>query len=119
MLRLATQVTTSPTAWAPELVGHLGHRPHLGAPGPEEGDDLVLADLLAEGDPGQDFGHGAPAGGGAARAGAAGPGGSGARPSRPEHQMWSRARPSASEWSRTRKRMAGSSQRPGSRANSG
>ena len=48
MLRLATQVTTSPTASAPQLVGHLGHGPHLGAPGGEEGDDLVLADLLAE-----------------------------------------------------------------------
>ena len=59
MLRLATQVTTSPTVVAPQLVGHLGHGPHLGATGREQGDDLVLADLLAEAHPGQHLGHGA------------------------------------------------------------
>ena len=48
MLRLWTQVTASPTALLAELVGELGDRDDLGAAGPEQGDDLVEADLLAE-----------------------------------------------------------------------
>ena len=47
MLRLATHVTVVAGDAAPQVVGHLGHRRHLPAPGPEEGDDLVLAHLLA------------------------------------------------------------------------
>ena len=36
---------------APQLVGQLGHGPHLGTAGREQGDDLVLADLLARATP--------------------------------------------------------------------
>ena len=115
---------------AAQLVGDLGHGPHLGAPGREQRDDLVLADLLAEAHPGEHLRHGAIArsaprpDGPARRPGAVadtGPaptrGGGAATP--PEHHGSSRPRPSASRRSRTGNRMAGSIQRSGSRAYSG
>ena len=76
MFRLWTKVTTSPTASRPQLVGHLGDGGHLGAPGGEQGDDLVLADLVAGPNPLED-------GGDRARWPTAGPGrGSAGRPRR-------------------------------------
>ena len=120
-----------------ELVGHLGHGPDLGPPGPEQGDDLVLAHRLAERHPGQHLAHRAagechgddrrrsrdrrrpaPAtiAGWRARVRHEQTGG-GTSP--PEHHGWSRPSPSASEASSTGKRMARSSHRSGSRANSG
>ncbi len=40
-----------------QLVGHLGHGPDLGAPGAEQGDDLVLADDLTVDHAGQHVAH--------------------------------------------------------------
>ncbi len=57
MLRLCTKVTSSPTTLAAQVVGHLGHRRHLGTAGREQRDDLVDADLLAEQHAGQHLGH--------------------------------------------------------------
>ena len=105
---------------APELVGHIGHGPDLGAPGREQGDDLVLAHGLAELDPGQHVAH--RAAGGAASVTTGGDGAGADRPgdhrrasgteraggggvSPPEHQGWSRPSPSASEASSTGKRI--------------
>ncbi len=96
MLRLATKVTSSPTISLAQRVGHGGDRPHLGPSGGKQGDDLVLAHLLAEGHAGQDIAHCAARrgqrddrrgrrGGGVAR-GTAGAAESGGGNSLPEHQ---------------------------------
>ena len=42
---------------ATQLVGHLGHRRHLGTPGREQGDDLVDAHFLAHQHAGQHLAH--------------------------------------------------------------
>ena len=54
---------------AAQVVGHLGHHAHLGAPGAEEADDLGRAHLVAQGHPRQHLGHRATAPGGTVRRG--------------------------------------------------
>ncbi len=102
----------------PQAVGHRGHGPDLGAPGAEQGDDLVLAHRPRRPSP-RPARHppryrsrprsppvesrGARRRG--PRTGMSVPRRAGGDTSPPEHQGWSRPRPSASEASSTGKRM--------------
>ena len=60
MLRLRTQVTVVADDAPAQVVGDLGHGADLAAPGREQGDDLVLAGLLAGGDAVEHLAHRGP-----------------------------------------------------------